>query len=753
MKLRRASGWYATVLREMGRMGLELPGTVEELAEFEWVEEMVGKMHDWEENASRTRAISNDLLPFLHPVNFPPSTSLQHLYYISNQSHQQTLLRFISGHSDLRVVVLGRTRREEEKVPRRERVCRHGCGEIEDEAHLMRCEHAGIVALRAVMLEQAKEVGWDENERRGADEEDGNRGNDELGDMDEVFLLSSLLREPKCASFVISEPYAYDPFTITNSPSFRMRVDSSLSPPEPPFQPSHRPSRSISSSSSPNPGEHGRSSRSKSSTRRFLLHPSHPRSSTFRPREPTSVEQYQGSDADDSNSTLAEDVGEPEEEGEGSSKRKRMAAGGRRRVRSAATQAFGHSAQQERYDRFFEKLNPVVRHFLGWREKEGVSTGRSRAWLSILNRVSPEVESYLLAFVASAVAISSVLLLFSKTDFLQRSHFEADEKVVIMGSMGETRSPTRRPFTASLPLLTIPPPLSSQRYPHLGASIVLLYSLPFSPASQPRSVLLGHLVSSLIGCSVSRLFTLAGPSHYNLYLTTSYPDGGSIVWIAGGLATSLALVAKVCRLIFTFETSVFALSLLFLPSHLLLLFILHSFQATKSVHPPGGATALLSSSSKGVAKLGFLLVPIVLISALILTLNGLVLINLTRLHYPTFWWTAPSPVPPAPPLPEHDPPTHPSNIHSIPLRLFPHSDTRRAARSPGARSSSQNRWAYPEADEVDEGSDWLDAETDERFGGDRAVARSVELARIQEGVDERPVRGRTISRSSTMVNT
>lgn len=184
--------------------------------------------------------------------------------------------------------------------------------------------------------------------------------------------------------------------------------------------------------------------------------------------------------------------------------------------------------------------------------------------------------------------------------------------------MGETRSPTRSPFIASLPLLTIPPPLSSQRYPHLGATIVLLYSLPFSPASQPRSVLLGHLVSSLIGCSVSRLFTLAGPSHYNLYLTTSYPDGGSIVWIAGGLATSLALFPKVCRLIFTFETSVFALSRLFLPSHLLLLFILHSFQATKSVHPPGGATALLSCSSKGVAKLGFLLVPIVLISALIL---------------------------------------------------------------------------------------------------------------------------------------
>jgi len=89
MKLKRSGSWFTTVLREVERMGLEIPGSVKEMAEFEWVDELVGKIHDWEEDASRTRAKNNELLPFLHPFTFPPTTALQHLYYISNQSHQK----------------------------------------------------------------------------------------------------------------------------------------------------------------------------------------------------------------------------------------------------------------------------------------------------------------------------------------------------------------------------------------------------------------------------------------------------------------------------------------------------------------------------------------------------------------------------------------------------------------------------------------------------------------------------------------
>lgn len=45
-----------------------------------------------------------------------------------------------------------------------------------------------------------------------------------------------------------------------------------------------------------------------------------------------------------------------------------------------------------------------------------------------------QVESYLLAFVASLLGISSLLLLFDKTGFLQLQ-YEGDEKVVVIGSV------------------------------------------------------------------------------------------------------------------------------------------------------------------------------------------------------------------------------------------------------------------------------------------------------------------------------
>jgi hypothetical protein len=49
---------------------------------------------------------------------------------------------------------------------------------------------------------------------------------------------------------------------------------------------------------------------------------------------------------------------------------------------------------------------------------------------------SSQVETYLLAFVASLVGISSLLLLFSKTSFLQRQGFKAeDDKVLVIGSV------------------------------------------------------------------------------------------------------------------------------------------------------------------------------------------------------------------------------------------------------------------------------------------------------------------------------
>ncbi len=87
-----------------------------------------------------------------------------------------------------------------------------------------------------------------------------------------------------------------------------------------------------------------------------------------------------------------------------------------------------------------------------------------------------------------------------------------------------------------------------------GASSVLLYAAAESPLSQPRNLLGGHLISAIIGVSIVRFL----------------PE---VVWITAPLSVALAIVAM---------------------------------QITKTLHPPGGATALIAviGSSK-LKALGF----------------------------------------------------------------------------------------------------------------------------------------------------
>lgn len=113
-----------------------------------------------------------------------------------------------------------------------------------------------------------------------------------------------------------------------------------------------------------------------------------------------------------------------------------------------------------------------------------------------------------------------------------------------------------------------------------GASSVLVYGAINSPMAQPRNLLGGHLISALIGVSVAKWI----------------PD---IVWIEAPLAVALSILAM---------------------------------QFTKTLHPPGGATALIAiiGTSK-IQELGYYyaLSP-VLSGALILYLTALVFNNLTK---------------------------------------------------------------------------------------------------------------------------
>ena len=119
-----------------------------------------------------------------------------------------------------------------------------------------------------------------------------------------------------------------------------------------------------------------------------------------------------------------------------------------------------------------------------------------------------------------------------------------------------------------------------------GASSVLIYGAIQSPLAQPRNLLGGHLISALIGVSIYKIL----------------PD---IIWLTAPLAVSLAIV---------------------------------SMQITKTLHPPGGATALIAViGSEKVKSLGFLyVVSPVLTGALILLAVALVFNNLTPYRkYPT----------------------------------------------------------------------------------------------------------------------
>ncbi|RRJ93992.1 HPP family protein [Flavobacterium macacae] len=113
-----------------------------------------------------------------------------------------------------------------------------------------------------------------------------------------------------------------------------------------------------------------------------------------------------------------------------------------------------------------------------------------------------------------------------------------------------------------------------------GASCVLVYGVIQSPLAQPRNLVGGHLVSAIIGVSIQKLL----------------PE---LIWVAAPLAVSLSIVFM---------------------------------QITKTLHPPGGATALIAvTGSAEIKDLGYLyVISPILSGALILLIIALIFNNLTK---------------------------------------------------------------------------------------------------------------------------
>lgn len=119
-----------------------------------------------------------------------------------------------------------------------------------------------------------------------------------------------------------------------------------------------------------------------------------------------------------------------------------------------------------------------------------------------------------------------------------------------------------------------------------GASCVLIYGAIQSPLAQPRNLIGGHTISAIIGVTIYKIM----------------PD---IIWLSAPLAVASSIVLM---------------------------------QVTKTLHPPGGATALIAIiGTEKIKELGyFYVLSPVLSGTLILFTLALIFNNITpRRQYPT----------------------------------------------------------------------------------------------------------------------
>jgi CBS-domain-containing membrane protein len=122
-----------------------------------------------------------------------------------------------------------------------------------------------------------------------------------------------------------------------------------------------------------------------------------------------------------------------------------------------------------------------------------------------------------------------------------------------------------------------------------GASAVLIYGAVKSPLAQPRNLIGGHIISAVIGVA-----------SYQMFRTE--------IWLVAGVAVATAIA------------------------------VMH---ATKTLHPPGGATALIAViGSNKIHGLGYLyaIIPTGL-GALIMLVVALLVNNIPKSRkYPDFWF-------------------------------------------------------------------------------------------------------------------
>lgn len=143
------------------------------------------------------------------------------------------------------------------------------------------------------------------------------------------------------------------------------------------------------------------------------------------------------------------------------------------------------------------------------------------------------------------------------------------------------------------------PPLSGHAVPIIiasfGAAAILEYNTIESPLAQPRNLVLGHFLSAVVAVSVTKLFE---------HLPTARFD--DLRWLVGAISVGAASMLM---------------------------------SATKTVHPPAGATALLAATNIEIQVLGWWLLPLVLLASALMLVSAMLLNNLAGRRYPVYWWT------------------------------------------------------------------------------------------------------------------
>ncbi|KAA1477290.1 HPP-domain-containing protein, partial [Dentipellis sp. KUC8613] len=131
-----------------------------------------------------------------------------------------------------------------------------------------------------------------------------------------------------------------------------------------------------------------------------------------------------------------------------------------------------------------------------------------------------------------------------------------------------------------------------------GASAVLIYGAIEAPLAQPRALIGGHVIGSVIGTCIMKLFHILPPARFE-----------QLRWLSASISCATAIVAM---------------------------------QITGTTHPPAGATALLPSVDESFTELGWYYIAVVLLSSALALAVALLVNNIQR-RYPAHWFTPPIP--------------------------------------------------------------------------------------------------------------